>query len=122
MAPLAPLFTINISGPDCNIFFIEATICYKNGTREDVPGYPVEVLNVLGAGDAFASGFIYGYLQGWDLYKACRMGNASGAWVVQKPGCANDMPYYNEAMQFIESRGGLVSEHSGSTEEKALTV
>jgi sugar/nucleoside kinase (ribokinase family) len=36
------------------------------------------------------------------------MGNASGAWVVQKPGCANDMPYYNEAMQFVESRGGLV--------------
>jgi len=85
-----------------------ATICYKEGRREDVPGYPVEVLNVLGAGDAFASGFIYGYLQGWELYKACRMGNASGAWVVQKPGCANDMPHYNEAMQFVESRGGLV--------------
>ncbi|MDE3237198.1 MAG: 5-dehydro-2-deoxygluconokinase [Bacteroidota bacterium] len=84
-----------------------ATIHYKDGRMEEVPGYPVEVLNVLGAGDAFASGFIYGYLQGWSLYKACRLGNASGAWVVQKPGCANDMPYHNELMQFVESRGGL---------------
>lgn len=84
-----------------------ATIYYKDGKQDEVPGFPVEILNVLGAGDAFASGFIYGYLQGWDLYKSCRMGNASGAWVVQKQGCANDMPYYEEAMEFIASRGGL---------------
>jgi 5-dehydro-2-deoxygluconokinase len=84
-----------------------ATIYKSDGFKQDVPGFPVEILNVLGAGDAFASGFIYGYLQGWDLYKSCRMGNASGAWVVQKPGCANDMPYYHEAMEFIQSRGGL---------------
>lgn len=86
-----------------------ATIYYKDGRKEEVPGFPVKILNVLGAGDAFASGFIYGYLQGWDIYKACRLGNASGAWVVQKPGCANDMPYYDEIMQFADSRGGLVN-------------
>lgn len=84
-----------------------ATVFYKDGSRKEAPGFPVEVLNVLGAGDAFASGFIYGYLQGWDIIKSCRMGNASGAWVVQKPGCANDMPYYDELMRFVESRGGL---------------
>lgn len=84
-----------------------ASIFYRYGRKEDVPGFAVEILNVLGAGDAFASGFIYGYLQGWDLYKCCRLGNASGAWVVQKPGCANDMPHYDELMKFIEARGGL---------------
>lgn len=84
-----------------------ATIYSKNSEPKDVPGFPVEILNVLGAGDAFASGFIFGHLQGWDLYKSCRMGNASGAWVVQKPGCANDMPTYAEAMNLIESRGGF---------------
>jgi 5-dehydro-2-deoxygluconokinase len=84
-----------------------ATIYTKNTEPKDVPGFPVEILNVLGAGDAFASGFIFGHLQGWDLYKSCRMGNASGAWVVQKPGCANDMPTYAEAMNLIESRGGF---------------
>ena len=78
-----------------------------NGSRTDVPGFPVDVLNVLGAGDAFASGFIYGYLQGWDLYKACRMGNASGAQVVTKQGCANFMPTLEESLQFIEEKGGF---------------
>jgi 5-dehydro-2-deoxygluconokinase len=84
-----------------------ATIYFKDGRVQDVPGFPVEILNVLGAGDAFASGFIYGYLQGWDIYKACRLGNASGAWVVQKSGCANAMPYRDELIQFVDSRGGL---------------
>ncbi|MBZ5858036.1 5-dehydro-2-deoxygluconokinase [Flavihumibacter profundi] len=83
------------------------TIYKKGEAPVDVPGFPVEVLNVLGAGDAFASGFIYGHLQGWDLYKACRMGNASGAWVVQKPGCANDMPSLQDVMALVESRGGF---------------
>lgn len=83
------------------------TIYRKDQAPQDVPGFPVEILNVLGAGDAFASGFIYGHLQGWDLYKSCRMGNASGAWVVQKPGCANDMPTLQDALQLVDSRGGF---------------
>jgi 5-dehydro-2-deoxygluconokinase len=83
------------------------TIYRKDQAPQDVPGFPVEILNVLGAGDAFASGFIYGHLQGWDLYKSCRMGNASGAWVVQKPGCANDMPSLQDALQLVDARGGF---------------
>ena len=83
------------------------TIYTKSGEVQDVPGFPVEVLNILGAGDAFASGFIYGYLQGWDLYKSCRMGNASVAQVVLASGCANFMPYLHESMKFIEDHGGF---------------
>ncbi len=79
----------------------------QDGKITDIPGFPVKVLNVLGAGDAFASGFIYGLLQGWDLYKCCRMGNASGAQVVTRNGCANFMPTLNESMEFIESHGGF---------------
>ena len=84
-----------------------ASIYKANGSREDVPGFPVEVLNVLGAGDAFASGFLYGILQGWDLYKSCRMGNASGAQVVTKKGCANFMPTLKESLAFIEEHNGF---------------
>lgn len=84
-----------------------ATIYDHNGDVEEVPGFPVEVLNVLGAGDAFASGFIYGFLQGWSLYKSCRMGNASGAQVVLQPGCANFMPTLTESLKFIEEKGGF---------------
>ncbi len=48
----------------------------------DAPGFAVDIHNILGAGDAFGAGFIYGYVQGWDWYKAARLGNACGAIVV----------------------------------------
>ena len=55
------------------------------------------MLNVLGAGDAFASGFLCtGCLQGWPLERAARMGNATGAIVVTRHGCANFMPTLDE--------------------------
>ncbi|MGB5500408.1 MAG: 5-dehydro-2-deoxygluconokinase [Maribacter sp.] len=84
-----------------------ASIYGKDGKRQDVPGFPVDVLNILGAGDAFASGFLYGILQGWDLYRSCRMGNASGAHVVTQNGCANFMPTLEESLTFIEKNGGF---------------
>jgi 5-dehydro-2-deoxygluconokinase len=84
-----------------------ASICRKDGSMQDVPGFPVEVLNILGAGDAFASGFLYGVLQDWDMYKACRMGNASGAHVVTQKGCANFMPTLEQSLTFIEKNGGF---------------
>jgi 5-dehydro-2-deoxygluconokinase len=73
----------------------------------DVPGFPVEVANILGAGDAFAAGALYGFVQGWDWYKAARLGNACGAIVVMRHGCANFMPTYDEVLAFVESRGGF---------------
>jgi len=84
-----------------------AKIYFPDGRQQEVPGFPVEVLNILGAGDAFAAGFIYGSLKGWDLYKSCRMGNACGAFVVTQLGCANFNPYEKEILEFIESRGGF---------------
>ncbi|MFS4417775.1 5-dehydro-2-deoxygluconokinase [Maribacter sp. 2307ULW6-5] len=84
-----------------------ASVHQKDGSVGHVPGFPVEVLNILGAGDAFASGFLYGLLQGWDLEKACRMGNASGAHVVTQKGCANFMPSLEQSLAFIERNGGF---------------
>ncbi len=69
--------------------------------------FPVEVVNVLGAGDAFAAGLIYGVLKGWDWHRAARIGNACGAIVATRHGCANFMPYEHEALRFIEERGGF---------------
>lgn len=79
----------------------------KDKDEMKVPGFPVQILNILGAGDAFASGYIYGFLKGWDHYKAARMGNACGAIVVTRNGCANFMPYEDEALNFIKSNGGF---------------
>jgi 5-dehydro-2-deoxygluconokinase len=74
----------------------------------DAPGFPVEIYNILGAGDAFAAGFLYGHIRGWDWYKSARLGNACGAIVVTQHGCANFMPTYDEVMAFVEDRGGLL--------------
>src|SRR5947199_802290 len=76
-------------------------------THIDVPGFPVEVSNILGAGDAFASGFLYGFVKGWDWYKTTRLANACGAIVVTKHGCANFMPTHDEVMAFISDHGGF---------------
>ena len=77
-----------------------------NGS-EDVPGFPVTVQNILGAGDAFGAGFLYGYVKGWDLRKAARLGNACGAMVVTRHGCSISMPFWDEVMAFADERGGL---------------
>jgi len=79
----------------------------EDGSSVDAAGYPVTVQNILGAGDAFAAGFIYGQLQGWSWRKSMRMGNACGAIVVTRHGCANFMPTLAEALDFATSRGGL---------------
>lgn len=84
-----------------------SSVFLKDGSVIDISGFPVEVVNVLGAGDAFASGFIYGFLQKWDWYKCCRLGNACGAILVTKHGCANFNPTYKEVISFIESNGGF---------------
>lgn len=77
------------------------------GETIDTPGFPVEVLNTVGAGDAFASGLIYGYLAGWGWYKCARMANACGALVVTRHGCSRAMPFEQEVLDFVESRGGF---------------
>ncbi|HEX9135023.1 MAG TPA: 5-dehydro-2-deoxygluconokinase [Ktedonobacteraceae bacterium] len=76
-------------------------------TQIQAPGFPVEVENILGAGDAFASGFLYGLVNGWDWYKAARLANACGAILVTRHGCANFMPTYEEVMTFIRDHGGF---------------
>lgn len=79
----------------------------KDGSCHHAEPFTVEVLNVLGAGDAWASGFIYGYLNDWPWQKCARLGNATGAIVVTRHACANDMPAHDEAMAFIEQQGGF---------------
>ncbi len=73
----------------------------------EVPGYPVEIYNILGAGDAFGAGFLYGHVRGWGWYKSARLGNACGALVVTRHGCANFMPTLTEVNDFVDSRGGF---------------
>jgi 5-dehydro-2-deoxygluconokinase len=84
-----------------------STVLTADGERIDAPPFPVEVLNVLGAGDAYVSGFLYGVRHGWDWRRCARFGNATGAIVVTRHACANDMPYEREALDFVAAGGGF---------------
>jgi 5-dehydro-2-deoxygluconokinase len=64
-------------------------------------GTRVEVLNVLGAGDAFMAGFLYGWLRGEGIERSCRYANACGALVVSRHGCAPAMPSRAELDYFL---------------------
>lgn len=84
-----------------------SSVYTTNGEVYHAAPFRITVLNTLGAGDAFASGFLYGYVQGWDWAKCARMGNANGAIVVTRQGCANDMPPLADTLRFIDSHGGF---------------
>ena len=84
-----------------------ARVHLRNGEVIDAPGFPVEITNILGAGDAFGGGFIYGLVKDWGWYKSARLGNACGAIVVTEHGCANFMPTMAEVEAFVEAYGGL---------------
>ena len=66
-----------------------------------VPGFPVEVFNSVGAGDAFMSGFLSGWLREEPLEECLRLGNACGAIVVSRHGCSPAMPTREELGYFL---------------------
>ena len=70
-------------------------------SRIDVPGFPVKIVNTVGAGDGFASGLICGWARGWDWRRAARFGNACGALVVSRQGCARALPTLREVEDFL---------------------
>lgn len=67
------------------------------------PGFPVEVYNVLGAGDAFMSGFLRGWLRDEPIETACAYANACGAFAVSRLLCAPESPTFPELQYFLEN-------------------
>ena len=71
---------------------------------ESGPGFPIEVFNVLGAGDGFMSGLIKGWLDGEPWPTALKYANACGAFAVSRHGCTPAYPSWEE-LQFFLKRG-----------------
>lgn len=67
-------------------------------------GFPIEVFNVLGAGDGFMSGLLKGWLDGEDWPTALKYANACGAFAVSRHGCTPAYPSWEE-LQFFFKRG-----------------
>lgn len=68
------------------------------------PGFPIEVFNVLGAGDGFMSGLTKGWLDGETWPNALKYANACGAFAVSRHGCTPAYPSLEE-LQFFLARG-----------------
>ena len=68
----------------------------------EVPPVPVEVVNGLGAGDAFGGALCHGLLAGWDVERVMRFCNAAGAIVASRLSCAEAMPEESEVLSMLE--------------------
>ncbi|MDR9434914.1 5-dehydro-2-deoxygluconokinase [Pontimonas sp.] len=74
--------------------------------RAEVSALPVDVVNGLGAGDAFGGAFAYGLHEGWDLHKTLECANAAGAIVAGRLECSTAMPYLAEVTDYLEAHSG----------------
>jgi len=72
-------------------------------TTAEVPPVPVDVVNGLGAGDAFGGALCHGLLAGWALEDTMRFCNAAGALVASRLACSDAMPTEDEVEELIDA-------------------
>lgn len=75
---------------------MRGTLAKSRDERTFVPATRVDVLNGLGAGDAFGGGVCHGLLSGWDLHRTVAFASAAGALVASRLECASAMPTSDE--------------------------
>ncbi len=68
----------------------------------EAPPIEVDVVNGLGAGDAFGGALCHALLSGWDPERTIRFANAAGAIVASRLACADDMPTEKEVEELLE--------------------
>ena len=71
-------------------------LLFHEGREVDVPGHPVEVVNGLGAGDAFVAAFVQSLHAGLPVDEAVRRGSVAGAIVASQLACSEAMPTLQE--------------------------
>lgn len=81
-----------------------------DGTSAEVPPLPVDVVNGLGAGDAFGGALVHGLLAGRDLETTLRHANAAGAIVAGRLACSSAMPYAAEIAEALATGSGTLTE------------
>ena len=69
--------------------------------RVRVESIPAKVVDTVGAGDSFDAGFIYGYLNGWELKKSLQLACVCGALSTQRAGGTEGQPTLQEALAFL---------------------
>ena len=79
-----------------------STVYTKDGQIFNASPFTVNIVNFLGAGDAYAGAIIYAYLNEWSWERSARFANASGALIVSQHGTANVMPTHEQIKAFMQ--------------------
>lgn len=79
-----------------------STAYTADGKSFRIKPFPVKLLKSFGGGDGYASAFIYGLLENWEIIDALEFGSASAAMLVASHSCSQDMPKVDAIRQFIK--------------------
>lgn len=80
----------------------EGSTAYTNdGESFSIKPFPVKLLKSFGGGDGYASAFLYGIFEGWEIIDALEFGSASAAMLVASHACSQDMPTVDAVKKFI---------------------
>lgn len=80
----------------------DGSTAYTNdGESYSIKPFPVKLLKSFGGGDGYASAFLYGLLEGYDIMDALEFGSASAAMLVASHACSQDMPTVEQIKEFI---------------------
>jgi 5-dehydro-2-deoxygluconokinase len=81
----------------------DGAVLYDDGEIVDLPGVPVEVVNGLGAGDAFGAALGYAIVRGIGLRAGVELANRAGAYVAQRIPCSEAMPHLADLQEVTVS-------------------
>lgn len=84
----------------------EGVLAVDSTSARPVPGFPVEVVDTTGAGDAFNAGLAASLARGLDIGAACRFANAVGAMAVRGAGAQSSLPNAADVERFLARRAG----------------
>ncbi|MCJ7842288.1 5-dehydro-2-deoxygluconokinase [Lederbergia sp. NSJ-179] len=85
----------------------------KDGESHRSGVYQTEVLKTFGAGDSYASAFIYGLMKGKDVAEAMKMGSASASIVISRHSCSDAMPTLEELRHQMKTGKYVPINHEG---------
>ncbi|OCA88017.1 5-dehydro-2-deoxygluconokinase [Bacillus sp. FJAT-27225] len=89
----------------------EGSISYtKEGGQFKGATFPAKVIKTFGAGDSYASGFIYGLMNGWSIEKSMEFGAAAASIVISSHSCSDAMPTVREVDAYIEKCNAVGTE------------
>ncbi|WP_420080754.1 5-dehydro-2-deoxygluconokinase [Streptomyces sp. JL4002] len=80
---------------------------HRDGTVAEAAPVAVDVVNGLGAGDAFGGALCHGLLSGWELGRVVRYANAAGAIVASRLECSSAMPFPDEVEEVLGRAGAV---------------